>query len=91
MSLFVIRDMLFAGASDLVYPIGERILRFFFSELVLAALESSPFLHSLLRTHSPVLQKREPILKQTFIFYADIACLYVRIPLYGGPRFAGLV
>ncbi len=43
MALYIIRDMLFAGPSDLVYPFGQRILRFFFSELSLLPWKVIPF------------------------------------------------
>ena len=43
MALYVIRDMLFAGPSDLAYPVGQRILRFFSSELLLIPWKITPF------------------------------------------------
>ena len=43
MAIFVIRDMLFAGPSDLKYPVGIRVLRFFFSELSLLPWKATPF------------------------------------------------
>ena len=43
MTLFVIRDMLFAGPSDLKYPAGIRILRFYFSEISLLPWKAAPF------------------------------------------------
>ena len=43
MALYVVRDMLFAGPSDLAYPFGLRLLRFFFSELSLLPWKAAPF------------------------------------------------
>ncbi len=43
MTLFVIRDMLFAGPSDLAYPPVQRIARFYFSELSLFPWKATPF------------------------------------------------
>ena len=43
MALYVVRDMLFAGPSDLAYPFGRRLLRFFFSELLLLPWKAAPF------------------------------------------------
>ncbi len=41
--LYVIRSLLFAGPSDLAYPFGFRLLRFFFSELSFLPWKAIPF------------------------------------------------
>ncbi len=43
MAIYVVRDLLFAGPSDLAYPFATRILRFCFSELALLPWKATPF------------------------------------------------
>ncbi|MEM8488182.1 MAG: histidine kinase [Bacteroidota bacterium] len=42
-TLYVIQDLLFPPPSDLVYPVWQRVLRFFFSELSLLPWKAIPF------------------------------------------------
>ena len=76
MTLYVIRGMLFAGPSDLAYPVLQRIARFYFSELSILPWKITPF-YVLFYGLIPRYFSRRAYL-QTAVYFALtlIVCIY---------------
>ncbi len=75
-TLYVIRDLLFPPPSDLVYPLGQRIARFFFSELVVLPWKAIPF-YTLFYFLIPRYFSKGAYVKTSLFFVLILACCVV--------------